>query len=71
MQDPEPPVDHSGWKPTTSTVAGGGIGTSVAIVLAATYKQVFKTDIDPNLAIAGAGLLVSIIGYFFPDGGRK
>jgi hypothetical protein len=68
MQNPDPP---SGWKPTTSTVAGGSLGTSLTIVINAVYKQYFKTDIDPNLAIAIAGLLVTGIGYIFPDGGRK
>ncbi len=69
MQDPEPP---SGWRPTTSTIAGAGIGGSIAYLLILGADKIFhQAGFDPAAYVATTAVCNAIIGYFFPDGGRK
>lgn len=71
MQNPEPNQPASGWKPTTSTVAGGGIGFLVGQFIVALCDQLFHKPLSPELAATIGPLCAAIVGYLFPDGGRK
>lgn len=68
MQNADPPT---GWKPTTSTVAGAGLGLAASQIIVAVCDQYFKTPIGPELSSAITTVCVFTAGYFFPDGGRK
>lgn len=68
----EPPLPSaSGWKPTTSTVVGGGLGLAVAQFIVAVCDQTFHTPIGPELSSAITGLCVTVGNYLIPDGGRR
>ena len=49
MQDPDPPT---GWKPTTSTVAGASLGLAASQIIVAVSDQYFKTPLGPELSSA-------------------
>lgn len=69
MQDPEVPT---GWKPTASTLAGGGLGGSIAYLIVLGFDKVLhQTGFDPLAYVALTTVCTTAIGYFFPDGGRK
>lgn len=69
MQNPEPPT---GWKPTASTIAGASLGGSVAyLIILAFQKFLHETSFDPAAYVALTAVCNGLIGYFFPDGGRK
>ena len=70
MQDPEPPKERTGWIPTASTAAGGGAGFAVGQFIIALCDQVHY-PLTAAMACAIGGLCPIVIGYFFPDGGRK
>lgn len=72
MQNPEPDtIPKAGWTPTASTLAGGGIGGSVAYLIILCADKVFHTTFDPLAYVALTSVCSTAIGYFFPDGGRK
>lgn len=71
MQDPEPDYPATGWKPTASTYAGGGVGLVLGQFIVALGNQYLPHPFSPELAGAICGLCPIVIGYFFPDGGRK
>lgn len=66
MSDPDKP----GWKPTVSTIAGGGIGLSIGQLIVALCDQ-YLHPIGPELSSAITGFCVTAASYLFPDGGRK
>jgi hypothetical protein len=71
MQNPEPPDQSAGWRPTTSTYAGGALGLVVGQFIVALGNQYLPHPFSPELANAIGALCPIVIGYFFPDGGRK
>ncbi len=64
--DPAP----TGWKPTTSTVAGGLLGGALAQIIVAILTKLNWAP-DPMTAGAITTVCTFVVGYFFPDGGRK
>ena len=64
--DPKP-----GWLPTTSTLAGGGLGVAVAQLIVAGLQQIFHLTVSPETGVSLGVVCTAAIGYFFPDGGRK
>ncbi len=74
MQNPEPDPPSSpktGWTPTTSTVGGAILGTAVAQLITAGLETYLKHPLGSVTAGAISTVCIFIIGYFFPDGGRK
>lgn len=71
MQDPEFTATPTGWKPTASTVAGGSIGGAVAYLIIRIVDHFFHTPFDPVDYIVLTTICTTVIGYVFPDGGRK
>jgi hypothetical protein len=71
MQSAEPVQPATGWKPTASTIAGGGIGGSIAYLIIRVVDHFFHTPFDPVDYIVLTTICTTVIGYFFPDGGRK
>jgi hypothetical protein len=69
MQDPNP--EPTGWKPTVSTLAGGGIGGSIAYLIILGFDKILHTTFDPLAYVALTSVCSTVVGYFFPDGGRK
>lgn len=68
-QPPDP--GKQGWKPTASTIGGAGIGGAVAQLLTAGIEQFYHVALSSQTASALTVVCVGMIGYFFPDGGRK
>ena len=71
MQNPEPQQFATGWKPTASTIGGGGIGGAVALLIIRVVDHFFHTPFDPEDYVALTIVCTTLVGYFFPDGGRK
>ena len=71
MQNPEPNQPSSGWNPTVSTLAGGGIGGSLAYLIIRLIDAVFHTPFNALDYVALTTVCTTAVGYFFPDGGRK
>jgi putative flippase GtrA len=63
--------DKPGWKPTVSTVAGGGFGLAVSQVTLYAFWAISKVDVPPEISCAWGTICTSVVSYFFPDGGRK
>lgn len=68
MQDPDPPT---GWKPTTSTVGGAIFGTAVAQLVSASIETLWHLTLSSATGGAITTVCIFVIGYIFPDGGRK
>jgi len=68
---PDPITPVSGWTPTTSTVGGGVLGGAVAQIIVAVIEALSHQPLTSQLTGAITTLSVVIVGYFFPDGGRK
>jgi len=69
MQNPDPPV---GWTPTVSTLAGAGIGGSVAVVIIYVTRYFLRLPEFPaELVVAITAISNFLCGYVFKDGGRK
>ena len=72
MQDPDPDGRaQSGWKPTTSTVAGALVGTAVAQLVAAGIETLSHAALSSATGGAITTVCIFVVGYLFPDGGRK
>jgi len=69
MNSPNPV--STGWSPTTSTIGGGVLGGAFAQVLVAVIEALSHQPLSSQLTGAITTLSVALIGYFFPDGGRK
>lgn len=76
METPTPvsipvnPPASSGWKPTTSTVAGSMLGGAIGQIVVAILTK-FNWTPDPVTAGAITTVCIFATGYLFPDGGRK
>jgi hypothetical protein len=68
MQNPEPP---NGWKPTNSTLGGAIFGAAVGQIVVAVCGQIFHSPLTPEVSSAVTTVCIGVIGYFFPDGGRR
>jgi hypothetical protein len=73
---PEPSTpsssNPSGWRPTGSTLAGTFFGGAVGqLVVAGAEYWVTHAPLKSSTAGAITMVAVGIIGYLFPDGGRK
>lgn len=70
---PIPPVvpAKSGWTPTVSTIAGGGLGMAVAQLIVAALQSLFHVVVSPETGVSIGMVCTAAIGYAFPDGGRK
>ena len=62
---------NSGWKPTTSTLAGAAIGGAVAHLVVVAIEYFLKVTLDRETANDIMIVCVAATGYLFPDGGRK
>lgn len=71
MQDPEPNGPKSGWVPTTSTIAGAGVGGCIAYLIIRVVDAIFHTPFNALDYVALTTICNGIAGYLFPDGGRK
>lgn len=69
--EPVPVTPASGWKPTTSTVAGAMLGTAIAQILIGAINQFAHVTIGPEMGGAITTVCIFASGYMFPDGGRK
>ena len=67
----DPTPSKTGWVPTVSTVAGGGIGLAIGQFIVALCDQFFHSPIGPELSSAITGICVTGANYLIPDGGRK
>lgn len=70
IQIPPNNTPPPGWRPTTSTVAGGVLGGAVSQLVIFTLSK-FGVELDAATAGALTTVCVFAIGYLFPDGGRK
>lgn len=72
MPDPTPqnPIPE-GWRPTTSTVAGGAIGGAFAQLAVASIEFLIHQSLTSATAAALTTVCIVVAGYIFPDGGRK
>lgn len=71
MQDADPDFNKPGWKPTASTVAGGGIGGCIAYLIIRIVDACFHAPFNALDYVALTTVCTTAVGYFFPDGGRK
>lgn len=71
MSTPDPVPSRSGWVPTTSTLAGAGMGAYVANLIIAGIEYYGHLTLSSMVVTSIAGLCVGLAGYLFPDGGRR
>lgn len=65
-----------GWTPTRSTVVGAGGGYIIAQVVTPAVDFLVSAylthaPLTPSTRDAVTALCIFLVGYFFPDGGRK
>jgi hypothetical protein len=70
MNDPNP-IPSQGWKPTQSTMGGALFGTAIAQVATAILETFTHNAISAQTGGAITTICIFIVGYLFPDGGRK
>lgn len=71
MQNPEPDPPKAGWTPTSSTVGGAILGTAFAQLITAGIETFSGHALSSGTGGAITTICIFLIGYFFPDGGRK
>lgn len=74
VTDVTPPVSpgKTGWTPTASTMGGAVIGGALSQILVGAWNSFMPAhQIDVVSAGAVNTLCIFLVGYFFPDGGRR